>query len=152
MKYAKTRTYKYCLKKDFVIELKQFPFSGFDQVRSNYAYIRRMNHSNPKCILSVLEGYRWDGSSGPTIDTKNTMIPSLIHDVLYQLLRESKFPGLNKKQLSKVRKWADWEYYRALRREGMSYIRARVHYYALRVFGSSSANPKNRHVVKEVEV
>ena len=36
----------------------------------------------------VRRGYAWDGASGPTIDTKDSMKATLIHDVLYQVMRE----------------------------------------------------------------
>jgi hypothetical protein len=38
--------------------------------------------------LLIRSGYAWDGPSGPTIDTKNFMRGSLVHDALYQLMRE----------------------------------------------------------------
>ena len=38
-------------------------------------------------VLSIQSGYRWDGASGPTLDTRNTMRASCIHDALYQLIR-----------------------------------------------------------------
>jgi hypothetical protein len=37
--------------------------------------------------LTIRKGYAWDGASGPTFDTKNSMRGSLVHDALYQLLR-----------------------------------------------------------------
>lgn len=37
--------------------------------------------------LHIREGYAWDGASGPTIDTKSSIVPSLVHDALYQLAR-----------------------------------------------------------------
>jgi len=39
-------------------------------------------------VLSIREGYAWDGASGPTFDTANSMRGSLIHDALYALMRE----------------------------------------------------------------
>lgn len=39
--------------------------------------------------LIAKKGYRWDGASGPTIDTKNVIYASLIHDILYQMFREN---------------------------------------------------------------
>ena len=39
-------------------------------------------------FLTIHKGYAWDGPSGPTIDTKDFMRGSLVHDALYQLLRE----------------------------------------------------------------
>ena len=38
--------------------------------------------------LTLQKGYAWDGPSGPTIDTRNFMRGSLVHDGLYQLMRE----------------------------------------------------------------
>jgi len=38
-------------------------------------------------LLIIKRGYAWNGASGPTWDTLNSMIGSLIHDVLYQLIR-----------------------------------------------------------------
>ena len=37
--------------------------------------------------LWIRKGYAWDGASGPTWDTNNSMIGSLVHDVFYQLIR-----------------------------------------------------------------
>ena len=37
--------------------------------------------------LLILDGYAWDGPSGPAIDTVNFMLGSLVHDALYQLIR-----------------------------------------------------------------
>jgi hypothetical protein len=42
--------------------------------------------------LTIQRGYCWDGASGPTLDTPSTMRASLVHDALYQLLRERKLP------------------------------------------------------------
>ena len=38
-------------------------------------------------LLVIQPYYAWDGPSGPMIDTKGTMTPSLVHDALYQLMR-----------------------------------------------------------------
>lgn len=40
--------------------------------------------------LIMRRGYAWDGPSGPTIDTKNFMRGSIVHDALYQLIRDKK--------------------------------------------------------------
>ena len=39
-------------------------------------------------FVTIKKGYAWDGPSGPTIDTESFMRGSLVHDVLYQLIRE----------------------------------------------------------------
>jgi hypothetical protein len=38
--------------------------------------------------LRIARAYTWDGASGPTFDTPATMRASLVHDALYQLMRE----------------------------------------------------------------
>ena len=42
--------------------------------------------------LTIKRGYCWDGASGPTFDTPSTMLASLVHDALYQLMRECLLP------------------------------------------------------------
>lgn len=37
--------------------------------------------------LFIKAGYAWDGPSGPTYDSKNSMRASKVHDALYQLMR-----------------------------------------------------------------
>ncbi len=37
--------------------------------------------------LIIREGYAWDGASGPAVNTKSFVRPSLPHDALYQLRR-----------------------------------------------------------------
>ncbi len=57
----------------------------------------------------------WDGPSGLTIDTPNFMRGSLVHDTLYQLLR-------NELIEQKWRDEADEELRRICREDGMSKI------------------------------
>ena len=91
--------------------------------------------------LMIAAGYCWDGPSGPTIDTKSFMRGSLIHDALYQLMR-------NNHLAADQRFAADRELYTACRADGMNYIRAQYTYRAVRWFGASSANPENKKVVQ----
>ena len=44
-------------------------------------------------LLTLNEGYAWDGPSGPTINTKSSMRGSLVHDALYQLIRLGLLPA-----------------------------------------------------------
>ncbi len=86
-------------------------------------------------LLTLVEGYAWDGPSGPTFDTPSFMRGSLIHDGFYQLLREGWF--LDNHDL--VRKVADQLLYTACREDGMSWLRAKLVYFALRAFASGAA-------------
>lgn len=87
--------------------------------------------------LCTKKGYAWDGPSGPTIDTKNFMRGSLVHDALYQLMRERLLSG-------RMRKAADEILYDLCREDGMSAVRAEYVYHAVRAFGGSSARPSRR--------
>lgn len=40
--------------------------------------------------LTIKSGYAWDGASGPTFDTPTCKRGSLVHDALYQLMREER--------------------------------------------------------------
>ena len=86
--------------------------------------------------LSIKSGYSWDGPSGPTIDTKNFMRSSLVHDALYQLLRQKHLP-------KNYRKYADQLMFDLCREDGMSWFRAKYVYKAVRKAGFSSASPSN---------
>jgi hypothetical protein len=93
-------------------------------------------------VLICRKGYAWDGASGPTIDTKNSMRAALLHDAGYQLMRE-KLLSLDYKA------YFDEEFYRILRADGMSWIRAWIWYNAVRDFGKSSTLPENDRPILE---
>jgi hypothetical protein len=82
--------------------------------------------------FTLRNGYAWDGPSGPTIDTKNFMRGSLVHDALYQLMRSA---------IIDQRKRADVILKKIRVDAGMSRIRAWWVYLGVRWFGSSSARP-----------
>lgn len=43
-------------------------------------------------VLFIKKGYAWDGCSGPTWDDKTNMRAGLIHDALYQFMRNNLLP------------------------------------------------------------
>jgi hypothetical protein len=85
-------------------------------------------------------GYAWDGPSGPVLDTVENMRGSLIHDALYQLLREEWLPA-------NFREQADAEFRRLCIEDGVNRFRAWTWYYALRVGGNPAASPENAKLV-----
>lgn len=89
--------------------------------------------------LSLKEGYAWDGPSGPTIDTPDFMRGSLIHDALYQLMRE------NELDHDTYREAADRTLQAICREDGMSALRAWWVYHGVRLFGKPSADPADDH-------
>jgi len=89
-------------------------------------------------VLTLRRGYAWDGPSGPTVDTKNFMRASLVHDALYQLMR------IEELDKDLWREEADRELRRMCREDGMSRPRAWWVYQAVRTFGDPSASPDNK--------
>lgn len=92
--------------------------------------------------LCVKKGYAWDGPSGPTLDTKNFMRASLVHDALYQLLREGLVPG-DEDARKAFRKDADMLLRRIVRKDGMNWPRYTWVYAAVRWFGRKATRRKD---------
>jgi len=82
--------YKYQTKKSYTLKIHLTPPADIitDGVRLN-----------TDGTLWIKEGYAWDGPSGPTIDTPSFMRGSLVHDVLYQLIRKG---HLDRKKYRKI--------------------------------------------------
>ena len=76
--------------------------------------------------------YAWDGPSGPTIDTENSIEASLVHDILYQAIREKQIPR-------RLRRRADKIFRVMLEEAGMSLGRRWAWYWAVRIFGRKAA-------------
>ena len=121
MKYSEYK-YKFKVEENFSIELP-FKIPDFEHP---YA-------SSKDGILSVKRGYAWDGASGPIINTRDTLVASLVHDVLYQAMR------LNLIKSSKEnRQIADKNFFEILKMNGVNSIRRKVWYFAVRLFGKKS--------------
>lgn len=89
MKYKKRRTYKYNLHSEEQIETGITLAQRFDSPFLSLS---------EKGLLTIKKGYSWDGASGPAIDTKNILKASLVHDALYQLMREEVLPQSSREQ------------------------------------------------------
>lgn len=85
--------------------------------------------------LLIRAGYAWDGPSGPTVDTPSFMRGSLVHDALYQLIREGHLSSYH-------RAAADEILIDVCRVDGMPWWRRAYVWVAVRCFGRcySTAN------------
>jgi hypothetical protein len=91
---------------------------------------------NTDGFLVIAMGNACDGPSGPTKDTKNSMRGAWIHDVLYKFIRL----GLLTK---KYRKVADKILKKALKKDGMGFIRRSCWYFFVKHFASFAADPNS---------
>lgn len=80
-------------------------------------------------MLSFKKGYAYDGPSGPTKDTPDSMAPSLVHDGLYQLMGDSLI------SVRKNRLLADKTFRNMLKENKMSWFKRQVWYLAVRGLG-----------------
>lgn len=85
-------------------------------------------------LLFIKAGYHWDGPSGPTIDTKTFMPGSLVHDALYQLMREGVLPQSARKRCDEILKEICIE-------DGMNRLRAWSVYRGVRLGGGKARKP-----------
>jgi hypothetical protein len=121
--------YKYQLKKTYDITIDVKPDKPIDT-----EFIKLDTEGN----LTILKGYAWDGPSGPTIDTLTFMRGSLVHDVLYQLMREGCLDN------TKHRAAADILLQKICREDGMWSVRAWWVYHGVRLFADPAADPKDK--------
>ena len=91
--------------------------------------------------LVIKKGYAWDGPSGPTLDTANFMRGSLVHDALYQLIRENRLDMSYRDEADKLLRDICIE-------DGMSKLRAELVYKMVRWFGAPAADPSVKHPMR----
>jgi len=125
--YRELHRYKYQLVDDYEIQLDIKPPSDcvFEYLSLSMAG-----------VLVMRKAYAWDGPSGPTIDTRNFMRGSLVHDALYQLMR------LGALDYKIHRKRADEILRDVCREDGMSKFRSWYVYRAVQLFGEENAMPR----------
>jgi hypothetical protein len=92
--------------------------------------------------LTVKSGYAWDGTSGPVVDTDRNLRASLVHDALYQLMRQREL-----KQRAFKNK-ADRLFQKLCKEDGVPSSVALVYYQALKKLGKPAADPKHAKKVK----
>lgn len=125
--------YKYQLVEHYSVEVNIRPAEPID---TDYIALTTAG------LLTVKKSYAWDGPSGPTIDTKNFMRGSLVHDALYQLMRDGYLPET-------FRETADIELHRICREDGMSKFRAWYVLLGVRKGAGFAASPESKKPVLE---
>lgn len=120
--------YKYQLKEDYVTETGITPPAP---IETQYISLTLEGR------IATKAGYAWDGPSGPTIDTLNFMRGSLVHDALYQLIREGHLDE------GKHREPADRLLQKMCIEDGMSKLRAWWVYHGVRLGGGPAVDPAN---------
>ena len=126
--YRELDGYKY----DIKIE-QEYPVPLLKHISFDSKYLSLKNG-----LLVMKEGYAWDGISGPVFDTPESMRASLIHDALYQLMRE--------KVISRTmfRKYADQLFRKILLEDGTTKFWAGLCYRSVRLFGKKHTYPKKK--------
>jgi hypothetical protein len=88
---------------------------------------------DPAGTIRFRPGYAWDGASGPTLDTRDTMRGSLVHDGCYQLMRMGLLDH------ARWRAPTDRAFRRICLEDGMWPPRAWAWYHLVRVFADPAA-------------
>lgn len=117
--------YKYQVRKDYHIKFKIVPFAPI-----------QLEHVNMQMdgTTVIYSGYAWNGASGPTWDTLNSMIGSLAHDLIYQLIRLGLIDA-------KYKEYADKVLHDCCTEDGMYKWRADYWRWAVLEFGNGSCKP-----------
>lgn len=136
--------YKYWVNRPYHIEIDIHPikqlYISFKTVDIELKDVEiPMVSLDPSGLLIIYPSYVWDGASGPTIDTLNSMRGSLIHDALYQLIRL----GLIE---YKYKDYADKLLHDLCTEDGMWSFRADYWQWSVSNFGSGSCRPSAEHL------
>ena len=119
--YKKRNKYKYRLYEDYCV---QVGIRTFMTAETKYLSLATSGE------LKIKKDYVWDGATC-AIDTKNFMRGALIHDALYQLIREGLISSTKRKECDEILREICIE-------DGMSGLRASMVYHAVRMFGGKA--------------
>ena len=123
--YKKRRKYKYTLFREYTFYSDIIPIE---------AGMWGLLGITDKGIMTIKQGYAWDGPSGPTVDTHTFMRGSLVHDALYQLMREQKIGQDQRKRADEILR-------EICLSDGMASVRAAWVYAGVRAGAAASARP-----------
>jgi hypothetical protein len=124
--------YKYQLAEDYVIQTNIIPD---DLITTEFIDL------SANGILTIRDGYAWDGPSGPTVDTKTFMRGSLVHDAFYQLMREGHLDKSCRNKADRLLK-------DLCKQDGMCSIRTWWVYNGVKWFAEGAAKEKNKKKIE----
>lgn len=129
IRYTEKVQYKYVLGENTTIQL---PLS-FRGIQADSKYFKLTKEG----LLTIYKGYAWNGAN-IIPDTKRNLYPSLVHDCLYQLMREYLIPYTVKRQFI-----ADTIFTSMCRKNGVPEWVCKTYMRALTKFGKKNSDPKN---------
>jgi len=124
--YRKLGGYKYEVRVEY-----EYPVSNLRHISFDNSFLSLWDG-----VLLIKVGYAWDGPSFLALDTLNSMRGSLIHDALYQLMRE----GVISRTIH--RKYADQLLRKICIEDGMCEFRAWYWYRFVRIFAKGTSFPR----------
>ncbi len=130
IRYRSLRGYKYQLLDDYTHDV------GLKPLKDPPPQVARFVALSQDGILTVHKFYAWDGPSGPTIDTPDFLRGSLVHDGLYQLMRNEVLDH------KKDRQRADELLRQTCIQDGMCRFRAWYVYQGVHIFAAKAARPQ----------
>ena len=132
--YRKLKRYKYQLMDAYRIQIDLNPTQD---ILTDYVQLSIDGQ------LTLTKYYAWDGPSGPTFDTLNFMRGSLVHDGLYQLIREKHLDY-------DLQEFADQLLKQMCIEDGMSRFRAWYVHKAVSIFGKRSLKKSRKKEEKPI--
>ena len=129
--------YNYELLRDYIVDVGIQPHTN---ILGKFYYL------DYKGVLTIRTGYKWDGVSGPMIDTDNTMIAGAIHDVGYRMIRRGELNIEYKSEWDSIFKKVLLENGKPVTIFGQwwNILRANYAYAGVHFFGGSSCIPNSQ--------
>lgn len=122
--------YKYKLTEDYIHKLS---FTVPNDIITEYIELYKDG------TIIIKKSYCWDGCSGLAIDDDSNMRGGLVHDSLYQLMREGHL-SLDLREL------ADKELEDTCKEDGMNFIRGELYFEAVEIFGEQYAKKQEEKI------
>lgn len=131
--------YKYRLESEAVFHLPKWYNRPADDWTID-AGLCRIEFGSDETLLIIHRGFCWDGATG-TVDTKEIMVPALIHDALYACLRHAHEILINEKAiLDNLRDYADVIFFEKCVKYRVPEWQAKIFHIAVMLFGHKAAS------------